>query len=46
MRVFTADELERLAIRTADGEMTDHEALKAEGLARRIWEHRGKEARR
>ena len=32
LAAFTVDELERLAIRTVDGGLTDHEALKDEGL--------------
>lgn len=36
-RVFTPEELERLAVRTQDGEMSDQEALKAEGLTRKLW---------
>ena len=42
---FTIEELERLAIRTVDGTMTDYEALKAEGLIRRLWECKAKEPR-
>lgn len=34
---FSAEELERLAIRTVDGEMSDTEAVRAEGLIRRLW---------
>ena len=34
---FRAEELERLAIRTEDGEMSDAEAVRAEGLIRRLW---------
>lgn len=39
---FTAEELERLAVRTQDGDMTDAEALKAEGLNRKLWIARAK----
>lgn len=39
---FTAEELERLAIRTVDGGLTDHEAVVAEGLTKRLWIARGK----
>jgi hypothetical protein len=34
---FILEELERLAIRTVDGEMTDAEAVTAEGLNRKLW---------
>jgi len=38
IRIYTAEELERLAIRTVDGGLTDHQALVAEHLVRRQWE--------
>lgn len=44
-RAFTGDELERLAIRTVDGGMSDHEALKAEGLVARLWQQRAADGR-
>jgi hypothetical protein len=42
---FTLEELERLAIRTVDGEMTDAEALAAEGLNRKLWAAKSKGAK-
>jgi hypothetical protein len=42
LAAFTVDELERLAIRTVDGGLTDHEALKDEGLVKRLWIARAK----
>jgi hypothetical protein len=42
---FTLEELERLAIRTVDGDMTDAEALAAEGLNRKLWAAKSQGAR-
>lgn len=43
LRAFTIEELERLAIRTQDGEMSDADALVEEGLVRRLWERQKQE---
>ena len=40
LAAFTIEQLERLAIRTVDGDLSDADALKAEGLVRRLWERK------
>ena len=42
---LTPAELERLAIRTVDGGLSDADALVAEGLVRKVWEAKAKERR-
>lgn len=37
LQAFTVEELERLAIRTVEGGMSDADALVAAGLVRRLW---------
>lgn len=44
-KAFTVEQLERLAIRTVDGGMSDSDALIAEGLVRRLWERKAEEAK-
>ena len=43
-RALTPEQLERLAIRTVDGGLSDADALVAEGLVRRVWEAKAKES--
>lgn len=43
LRIFTPEQLERLAIRTVDGTLSDADALVAERLTRRVWEAKAKE---
>jgi L-asparaginase II len=44
-KAFTAEELERLAIRMMDGEMSAAEALVAERLSKKLWVERARAER-
>ena len=45
-RALTAEELERVAIRTVDGTMTDAEAIREEKLTRKLWAAKAEETRK